>query len=397
MVYVAIKDLGEVVTGKTPPTENQSFFDGEIPFITPSDIDTFDKKYLFSTERTLSPLGAKKIKNCKIPPKSICFVCIGSTIGKMCMTNCESYTNQQINSVIPNEKWDNDYLFYLLRYIKVHFQSIGAGTGSGKGIVNKTIFSKAKVQVIETKDIQRRIGAILSTYDTLIENNNKRIKLLEQMAESLYKEWFVRRKGCGWNLVKMNDFGYSLESGSRPKGGIDASLIDGIPSLGAEAIGKLGEFDYSSIKYVPAEFYKKMKRGHVCDNDILLYKDGAYIGKVTLFMDEFPFKEYSINEYVFIVRSNNPIYQYYLYFTLKLPQYFTQMQNLNRNAAQPGLTGKDIDLLKLYLPDEVTIAKFNAAVEPMLHRIFILAKSNQNFTKQRDMLLPRLMSGKLEV
>ena len=195
----------------------------------------------------------------------------------------------------------------------------------------------------------------------------------------------------------MKDFGYSLVSGSRPKGGIDASLIDGIPSLGAEAIGKLGEFDYSSIKYVPAEFYKKMKRGHVCDNDILLYKDGAYIGKVTLFMDEFPFKEYSINEHVFIVRSNNPIYQYYLYFTLKLPQYFTQMQNLNRNAAQPGLTGKDIDLLKLYLPDEVTIAKFNAAVEPMLHKIFILAKSNQNLTKQRDMLLPRLMSGKLEV
>lgn len=147
----------------------------------------------------------------------------------------------------------------------------------------------------------------------------------------------------------------------------------------------------------PQNFTKKMKRGHVCDNDILLYKDGAYIGKVTLFMDEFPFKEYSINEHVFIVRSNNPIYQYYLYFTLKLPQYFTQMQNLNRNAAQPGLTGKDIDLLKLYLPDEVTIAKFNAAVEPMLHRIFILAKSNQNFTKQRDMLLPRLMSGKLEV
>lgn len=65
MVYVAIKDLGEVVTGKTPPTENQSFFDGEIPFITPSDIDTFDKKYLFSTERTLSPLGAKKSRTAR--------------------------------------------------------------------------------------------------------------------------------------------------------------------------------------------------------------------------------------------------------------------------------------------------------------------------------------------
>ena len=73
-----------------------------------------------------------------------------------------------------------------------------------------------------------------------------------------------------------------------------------------------------------------MKRGLGKDKDILLYKDGAYIGKVTLFMDEFPFKEYSVNEHVFLMRSNNPIYQYYLYFTLSLPQYFNQMQNLNK-------------------------------------------------------------------
>ena len=86
-----------------------------------------------------------------------------------------------------------------------------------------------------------------------------------------------------------------------------------------------------------------------------------------------------------------------MYFTLALPQYFTQMQNLNRNAAQPGLTGKDIDILKLYLPDERTINKFNDTIEPMLHKIFSLAKQNENLKKQRDLLLPRLMSGKLEV
>lgn len=177
---------------------------------------SFDKKYLQSTDRTLSALGANKIKSSKLPANSICFVCIGSTIGKMCMTNCVSYTNQQINSIIPNEKCDNDYLFYLLRYANEYFRSIGAGTGSGKGIVNKTIFSKTKMQISENKEHQQRIASILSAYDDLIENNNKRIKILEQMAENLYKEWFVRfrfpnyqntefENGIpnGWNVVKI--------------------------------------------------------------------------------------------------------------------------------------------------------------------------------------------------
>lgn len=253
---------------------------------------------------------------------------------------------------------------------------------------------KVDLPDIET---QKKIASVLSNYDNLIENNNKRIAMLEQMAENLYKEWFVRRKNENWELIKLSQFGYSLESGSRPKGGIDSSLQEGYPSLGAEVIGDLGKFDYSATKLIPEDFYRKMKRGIGRDKDILLYKDGAYIGKVTLFMDEFPYKDYAINEHVFLMRSNDPLYQYYLYFTLALPQYFTQMQNLNRNAAQPGLTGKDIDILKLYRPDEDTIRKFNSAIEPMLHNIFSLAKKNQNLIKQRDLLLPRLMSGKLEV
>lgn len=261
-----------------------------------------------------------------------------------------------------------------------------------------TIDSIKKLSIpIPQRYVQDKIATTLKTYDALIENNNKRIAILEQMAENLYKEWFVRRRNPAWEYIRLSDFGYSLESGSRPKGGIDASLQDGYPSLGAEAIGRLGEFDFSSTKLVPEDFYKKMKRGIGKDKDILLYKDGAYIGKVTLFMDEFPYKDYSINEHVFLMRSNESLYQYYLYFTLALPQYFTQMQNLNRNAAQPGLTGKDIDTLKLYRPDEDTIRKFNSAIEPMMHNIFSLAKKNQILIKQRDLLLPRLMSGKLEV
>ena len=246
-------------------------------------------------------------------------------------------------------------------------------------------------------EIQKKIADGLYKYDDLRRNNNSRIELLNEFAKEIYKERFVRRRNSEWRYVRLSEFGYSLESGSRPKGGIDSALQDGYPSLGAEAIGNIGRFDYSSTKLVPIEFFKKMKRGHGRDRDILLYKDGAYIGKVTLFMDQFPFKDYSINEHAFFVRCDNPLYQFYLYFTLSLPQYFSQMQNLNRNAAQPGLTRVDMDTIKLYMPNEDAITEFNSSVEPILHEIFALAKQNNILLKQRDLLLPRLMSGKLEV
>ncbi|MBO5067463.1 MAG: restriction endonuclease subunit S, partial [Clostridia bacterium] len=150
---------------------------------------------------------------------------------------------------------------------------------------------------------QNSIVNFLSTYDELIENNNKRIKILEQMAENLYKEWFVRfrfpghettefENGLpkGWQTKRLGEFGVFLDSGSRPKGGIDDTLTEGVPSLGAEAVGELAQFDYSSVKYIPHEFYDKMKRGKFDGNAILVYKDGAYIGKTTIFRNKFPFE-----------------------------------------------------------------------------------------------------------
>lgn len=292
---------------------------------------------------------------------------------------------------------DNDYIYYLTSTDYVRNSAVNSMTGaSGRQRADIKFIGKLKWDFPEY-DIQCQIGKILSNYDDLIEENNRKIEILQEMAEELYKEWFVRRKNPTWATLKLKQFGYDIESGYRPKGGIDDSLLSGVPSLGAEVIDKLGVFDYSNTKLVSNVFYNKMKRGTGKDKDILLYKDGAYIGKVTLFMDKFPYEKYAVNEHVFLMRAKNEIYQYFLYFTLNQPQYFTTMQNLNRNAAQPGLTGKDLDIIKICKPDKHIITTFNSAVEPMLHNIFSLAKQNNILKQQRDLLLPRLMSGKLEV
>ena len=140
-----------------------------------------------------------------------------------------------------------------------------------------------------------------------------------------------------------------------------------------------------------------MKRGKFDGNAILVYKDGAYIGKTTIFRNEFPFKVFAANEHVFLMKANNFVYQNYLYFTLHQKEYFYLMQNLNRNAAQPGLAQPDIKRIKITVPSENVIRQFNAIIEPMFDEVFQLAKANRNIAQQRDMLLPRLMSGKLEV
>lgn len=297
------------------------------------------------------------------------------------------------------------YVYYFLQTMHLEQYNAGAGVPT----LNQNHLQRLKIK-IHPKEQQGDVAAILSAYDNLIENNNKRIKLLEQIAENLYKEWFIRFRfpgyesvefehglPKGWKIKTLADFGITLDSGSRPKGGIDTSLENGMPSLGAESINGLGEFDYSAVKLVPSDFFEKQKRGKSTGNDILVYKDGAYIGKTTIFRNGFPYDQFIVNEHVFILDLEDKIYKNYLYFTLHQKAYFTMMQNLNRNAAQPGLSKPDINRVKITIPREDTTIMFNKHVEPILDMVFTLSKENYNLIRQRDLLLPRLMSGKLEV
>lgn len=258
--------------------------------------------------------------------------------------------------------------------------------------------------------VQNKIADILYTYDSLIKNNQKQIKLLEEAAQRLYKEWFVdlRFPGHenahiiegipqGWKRSSVGDIGCRIESGSRPKGGIDSALTDGVPSIGAENVIGLGKYNFSSDKYVSSEFYASMNRGKLKDRDILIYKDGAYIGRTSLFQDGFPHKIASVNEHVFLLHADNEFLQYYLFFTLYQNEYYLKMQKLNKNAAQPGINSKAMLSLEVLLPPLDLVEKFDELVTPIMTNIFAKAKQNRKLTEARDHLLPKLMSGELEV
>ena len=193
---VRIGGLGRVVTGKTPPSSQPELFGELYPFLTPTDIDGV-ARYV-ETTRFLSIEGCDYQHRLMLPARAVCVVCIGS-IGKVCMTNRPSFTNQQVNSVIVNEnEHDPFFVYHLLATFRDELKA-NAG-GAATPIINKTAFSEIEVNV-PSLSVQQRIAGILSAYDELIENNQRRIQILETMARALYREWFVEFRFPGHENV----------------------------------------------------------------------------------------------------------------------------------------------------------------------------------------------------
>ena len=201
---VRIMDLGEVVTGNTPPRKRPELYGKHTLFIKPTDIN-LEEKFCYNPDESYSIEGFEKYKKSLIPKESSCVVTIGSIGKKMIMAHTDLFINQAMNAVIPNDRYDKNFVYYLLKLNLFQLKTFDSGTASGRENVSKSSFSRIKVFVPESKDTQRKIATILSAYDDLIENNLKRIKLLEEKAQLTYEEWFVRMKFPGHEKVKIDE------------------------------------------------------------------------------------------------------------------------------------------------------------------------------------------------
>ena len=260
-------------------------------------------------------------------------------------------------------------------------------------------------------EIQEKIVKIYEFLNYRIKLKERINKNLEQLMKCIFDDWFVnfshyedisfKASKLGeipspWNVKTLGDVLITLESGKRPKGGI-SQVDEGIPSIGAENILGLGKFNYSKNKLVSHEFFNKLKKGIVQDQDVLLYKDGAQLGRKSLFMKGFPFNTCCINEHVFLLRSNNEISQFYLYLWLDQKIMTNEIINLNSNSAQPGINQNDVKSLPILVPELEIMNKFNNIISPMMNQIFDNAIEINNLSKLRDTLLPKLMSGEIDV
>ena len=322
---------------------------------------------------------------------------------------------------LNNDIIDNDYfLYYFNTYIS---KVITGGTG------DSTIPNFPPMQYVKNIDIelpelevQKKISSVLKNIDKKIENNNKINTELESMAKIIYDYWFLqfefpneegkpyksnggkmvwneelkRKIPEGWEVGCFKDIISELECGNRPKGGIIDSINNGIPSIGAENIISIGKYDFSSEKYIPQEYFNSLKKGIVKSNDVLIYKDGAGIGHVSMAKNNFPHEKCAINSHVFIVRSKyNNLYQNYIYLTLEKNYIKKILVNLAMKAAQPGLNQPNIESIPIIIPTKNIIKEFNKSIDVIFDKIFLNANENKELTSLRDFLLPLLMNGQV--
>lgn len=250
-------------------------------------------------------------------------------------------------------------------------------------------------------NIQQKIANILSRYDEAIENNNKRIKLLEQMAQNLYKEWFVRfrfpgwetcefenRIPVGWNVEKLGNF-CKITDGTHDT---PAQVEEGIPLVTGKAI-RNGRIDFSIPYNISVEDHEKIKKRSGLKTGDILFSNIGTIGNVCLVNYD---REFSVkNMIIFKPESiNQSMYLFYLLNSDSIQSLFTAQTN---GASQQFLGLDFMRRFKILLPSEEIIKLFGEKEVLIIQQINIFQQQNQNLAKQRDLLLPRLMSGKIEV
>jgi type I restriction enzyme S subunit len=271
---------------------------------------------------------------------------------------------------------------------------------------------------------QTAIAEILSSLDDKIELNNKINQELENLAQTLFKQWFIdfefpNEKGepykssggemvdselgeipKGWEISKISSLEYKLQTGNRPKGGV-AGITCGIPSVGAESVKGLGFYDFSKIKYIPLDFAEKLKRGKVDGYELLIYKDGGkpgtFMPHFTMFGEGFPFETFFINEHVFLLDFFNKDFNSFCYFYFDSEYVKPIFENNGGKAAIPGINQEDIKQLSIFCPSNRFVIEFGEFAKSSITRILKNCKENQNLADLRDALLPKLISGELEV
>ena len=371
-----IAEIGDVVGGGTPSTSNPDLWGGEIPWISPKDLTGYNSIYISHGENFLTPKGLKS--GTKLLPKDTVLFSSRAPIGYIAIASNPICTNQGFKSIICNK--DLITPLFLYYYIKANLDYIKLfGTGATFPEISGAAMKKIKIQ-IPSLPIQQKIASILSTYDTLIENNNRRIRLLEQMAENLYKEWFVRFRFPGHEKLEN---GLPKEWDIKPLKTL-CKFRRG-KNITASEMCK-GTYPVISAGLSPSGFHNK---SNVHGVSVTMSSSGANAGYISIHYDNIWAADCS---YISEEQTEEIFYVYEVLNNIR-----QVINNYQMGAAQPHVYPKDINRIKTCIPPKELRIKANSILAKFHKEIDKLAHQNTLLTRQRDLLLPRLMSGKLEV
>lgn len=316
--------------------------------------------------------------------------------------------NQRLGLVTIKDpkELDRNFLFCYLNWQYFRDQVKGSSNGATVKHTSPDRMYRCKIN-LPPLPIQQKIAAIISAYDDLIENNNKRIALLEKAAEEIYREWFVRMRFAGWEKVKfvkgVPEGWEKVKLGQvcKIKGGkrlpMGHNLTDTKtehPYIKARNI-KNGKIDMSDLEYVEDQAFDQI-RNYIVRKDNICITIVANIGDVGIVpasLDGASLTENAVKLTNLKSNANN----LYLLYTLATKFYKDYMNILSAGAAQSKLGIYKIETIELLLPPIDLQKKFDETVSPIRSKVEILNSSNKFLQASRDLLLSRLISGKLSV
>ena len=402
---INIGDLGTIITGKTPPTTNKNYYGDYAVFIKPTDISE-QSKYTYETEEMYSKLAAEKYESSLIPKGAICVPCIGTIGTKMTMTPCDCYTNQSINSIICNENYDNEYVYYLIKNFLPGLKAYNLGTASGREYVSKSNFEKIELVAEQDQQIQKKIGIILSRYDSLIENYQKQIKLLEEAAQRLYKEWFIDLHFPGHENTKIVDGvpeGWEkkklceLFSFVRGKSYTSKELSDeGTIMVNLKNIQSFGGYKSDVEKHFIGTFKEEqtLMKGDLIMGVTDMTQERRLVGSVALIPD---FKETATFSMDLIKLISFKLPNIYLYCAMRYGDVSRQIAPLANGVNVLHLKPEAISNIEMVVASDSIIEKFVSYTSKTIESILSLQSQLRLLTEARDRLLPKLMSGEIEI
>lgn len=391
--------LLKIIGGGTPSKAIDNYWNGDIPWVSVKDM-TDEMIYLTTTQDYITEEGLKNSSSNLIQSNSI-IISTRMGLGRCFINKVEMAINQDLKALIPNENIvDKYYLFYFLKFKAEYLISIGSGT-TVKGIRLEDL-KKIEILLPSIKT-QQKIVKLISKYDNLIENNNTRIKLLENMAEELYKEWFVRLRFPNYQNTKIVD---GLPDGWEEKEIKNTCNISGggTPSTKENLYWENGIINWytpSDLSNMNSMYSLESKNkitiqglnnssARLLDSDSFMMTSRATIGLFAISKDKFCTNQGFIN-----VTPFNNYEKYYLLYTLK--NRVEEFKLLGTGATFPEISKSIFNKLKIIVPLEIIIKEFDKIIRPIIDKLFILTESNQNLKETRDLLLPRLISGKLDI
>lgn len=304
---------------------------------------------------------------------------------------------------------DPTFVFYFLKIMNL----ANYAGGSAVPTLNRNHIHTLPIKVPESVEAQKKIGHYLRLLDEKIELNHAINKNLEQQAKAVFKSWFEDftpfdeplietpagiYAPASLQMVQIVNIPHVLETGKRPKGGAVAS---GIPSIGAENVKQLGVVNFSSAKFIPEEFAAKMKTGAINGYELLLYKDGGkpgtFIPHFSMFGEGFPYQKFFINEHVFKLDFGNKGFNEFAYFFMQTDYAYHWLANNGGKAAIPGINQQNVKDIWIFSPENSKVKEFGEWVQPLFTTILKNCAQNVKLAELRDTLLPKLMSGELDI